>query len=146
MSFESLKDKIGKSVNKNQWQELHSKKKNNLSGEYIFVRYTPYQSKSMGEIHRFRISIGEKVASLFDLHQGKRVNVFIDKHNPALFLLKVSDNDNGYLLSKAKESSVLMLNCVMPYELNIPKYATLQVFFDVESDNSIMIDINKKPK
>lgn len=146
MSFESLKDKMGKSNNKSQWEEVHARSKKNLTSEHVFIRSTPYESKTRGIINRVQINIGEKIASLFNLSKGKRLNVYIDRSNPSLFLLKVSDNENGYILSKTNGAAVLGVNCVLPYPLNIPTYTTLQVFFDVESDNSILIDISKKPK
>jgi hypothetical protein len=146
MSFESLKDKIVKSGTKNQWEEVYAHKKNNLHNEHVFMRYTPYESKTRGTIHRVQINIGDRIASLFNLTKGGRVNVYVDKTNPALFLLKVSDNENGYLLSKTKGASVVMINFVLSYAINIPEYSTQQVFFDVESDNSLLIDLSKKPK
>ena len=146
MSLELIKDKLVKTAVKSQWEKICAHRKRNLNDEYIFVRYSSYESKTRGILHRVQINIGDKVASLFGLSEGKRIVVFFDRSNTNLFLLKVSEDEEGCLLSKAKRAVVLTLNCTIPYAINLPKKTTVPVFFDVESDDSILIDISKKPK
>jgi hypothetical protein len=144
MSFESLKDKLGRSTSSNQWEPVLAYKKKNLSDENIFVRYTQYETKTRGTINRMQINIGDKVAKLFDLHAGDRINIYFDRANVNLYLLKVDKEHGDYVLSNTK-GVVLITTCVVPYPLTIPKNTTKPVFFDVETDDSILIDLGKRP-
>ena len=131
---------------KHQWEPVIAHKKKNLCNENIFVRFTQYESKKRGTINRMQINIGDRIAKLFNLEIGHKINIYFDRANVNLFLLKIDKEDGDYTLSKAPKGVVLTANCVIPYPLIMPQNTTQLVFFDVESDDSILIDVSRKPK
>lgn len=144
MSLETIRDKLGKTISKNNWELVLPNRKRNLNDDCIFVRYTSKESrKGIGNLYRIQINIGDKVASLFDWNEKSRIKLFWDRSNTNLFLLQNSKDGMGYKLVKAKRAVVFTFSCAILFPINLPKNSTTAVFFDVNSDDSILIDLSK---
>lgn len=116
-----------------------------LNADKIYVNCKEATLKNKTKAFYLTIYIGAEIMDLLGLKVSDKLLLLVDKNNPSyLRLAKVDKNDShGYKIGKAAATTTCHINFRYTGLLILKNASTVEVEFDLFSDQSFMIDLAK---
>ena len=129
-----------------EWSVLKKEKTCRLDSDKVYARCMHKCLKRERKSTTVIIYIGKDISDLMKFNEGERVNIFLDKNNSYFLKLKkinYTDTSDGYKLCRSDSSHIISISFKCPESLLLPKSPTVELDFDLYSDESILIDLKK---
>ena len=122
-----------------EWLKKEVSSRNTENKEKITARANITKSKKIS----IRISIGLIICDLLFLKRADRVDIFLNKKDRNILLIKKSiENDSGYKLNYSHGSSYLTFDFICNFKSEFKIKQTIELPYDFNNKN-ILLDISK---
>jgi hypothetical protein len=129
-----------------EWDEITHNRVGRYATKYqdrITVRKFVNKLSTADFSYKITITIGREIGQLLGVHKGDMINLYRDKRNTNLFMLKKAEHA-GYVLTQAKGSQSLSSSPTVVEDVkSLSHKKSYFAKFDIYGDNSVIIDMSQ---
>lgn len=118
-----------------QWVKVEKRKNSKLQSDKV------YAAISAKVKNLLCITLGRDVTELLGITDLTRVDVFLNPRDKDAVMIKKAGDIHGYKLCKAKGSTFLRFQFVVPESMALPVTLSKDIKFEVYADGSIVLNL-----